>query len=111
MFTLKDYDEGKCTRREFIGQFVTPRIKRQVINMFGIERLVNAPDQKNFNSIPLKEWDRLTGYGNPNFRASAYTHDKIREAGESPTYSLYTCIYKEAARQIVAEAKSSIQTT
>ena len=86
--------DGEFTHREYNAQFVTDGIKSVVKSRFGLKRLKETSDQKNLNSIPLKEWDDT-----PIFGVSA----KLREAGDYLTAAGKVCILKEAARQLIEQ--------
>lgn len=92
MFTREDYMDDKCTHRQYWAQFVTAETRARVLAAFGRERLVNTEDQRHFNSIPLKEWDRI---GVSMVRGTMEKHgDYLTQSGE-------ICILKEAAKQII----------
>ena len=93
MWTRKQYMDGECSHRTYYAQFVTPGILDTVRRYFTVERLVRARDQEYFNSIPLIEWDRLSG--------SVWRTQLMRDTGEGYSLSTAVCILKEAGRQLV----------
>lgn len=100
-FTRADYMEKRCTHEQYYGQFVTPAVRALVLSRFPLERLRATPDKKNFNSIPLDEWDSVA-VANKSLLS-------VREEVDGPrSWSLCGagCILKEAARQLV-EASSA----
>ena len=108
MKSKKQFLNKECTYDDYISQFVDEGVKRRVLQLFKIEELMNSTDQ-HFNDLPLTRWDRLTGYGMKGIKQRADIYQKIRDAGDSPTYSIYTAIYKMAARQLVSEHKSQLK--
>ena len=92
MISRQDYLAGKCTHREWYGQFVTRSIRYQVGGRIGIDRIKSSTDPA-FNDIPLSEWDSFKG------EAWGLTN-KLKEAGDYLTLSAYVCVAKEAAQQI-----------
>ena len=92
MFTRAQYMNNEITHRQYYGQFVTPSIKKSIIERIGFERIVNSEDE-HFNDIPLELWDRI---GTP-----ADVCEKMREAGDFWTMAGACCINKEAAKQIL----------
>jgi hypothetical protein len=97
-FTHKEYMNKACTHREYHGQFVTPRIKSYVLRKFGIDRLTQSTDP-HLNDIPLREWGIL------NFRADLFKKADLKAAGEHYSIAFEVCVLKEAARQLIEEAK------
>ena len=92
----KEYMDGKATHREYYAQFVTDTTKAQVVNHFGVEKLVRHSDDPHLNGIPLHFWDML--YTMPE------TVAQMRRVGEAYAPSTCVCIFKEAARQIIDQA-------
>jgi hypothetical protein len=91
MKTRKQYLAGECTHREFYAQFVTDHVRNRVAVRFGRPRLEASTDP-HMNDIPLAEWDTLGPVG---------SKAKWDELGDFPTMAGRTCIYKEAAKQLV----------
>jgi len=92
MYTRKDYLNGLCTHKQYYAQFVTPQVRNAVLTRIGRERLV-ASDDEHLNDISLQTWDSLPQPAS----------GKLRELGDFITKAGAVCIYKEAARQILAE--------
>jgi hypothetical protein len=121
MMTRKEYmnqnslvDDTYTLHRQYFGQFVNDQIKEFILTRFSKSDLATALYQdKHFNSIPLKYWDELAGYGrnmtidewNRNQGRSAFTRlvdfTLLKKVGEGWCLSTATCIMKEAAKQIV----------
>lgn len=99
MPTRKQYMNKECTHREFYAQFAGPGVKGRVLALIGIERLQSSTDE-HLNDIPLKTWDALGPVGSV---------AQWQAAEDSPTMAGRTCIYKEAARQILEDAAESSQ--
>ncbi len=95
-FSRAEYLEGRCTHREYYGQFVTEEVKREVARSIGIDKLKASRDQ-HFNDVPLSHWDNLS-----------HSNKSLLSIPENGTrfYSLCggVCILKEAARQLVEAA-------
>lgn len=97
MFTRKQYLNKECSHREYYAQFVTEPVKARVRMCIGWERLKNSTDE-HLNDIPLRLWDTLGAVG---------TKREWDAADDYPTMAGRTCIYKEAARQIIEEAREA----
>lgn len=116
MFTRHQYMTHECTHEQYYSQFVTPDIKAAIRIYFGTDNLVASPDP-HFNDIPLKKWDMLVSY-NPMTNKLSPNHvfapilAKLKEANGSGGYALsdFTCISKQAAREIVAEERAKAAT-
>ena len=92
MVSRKDYLAGKCSHREWYGQFVNASTKAVVRRLIGIDRLKASTDP-HFNDIPLREWDALV----PRLPGSA----GFAKAGDWYSMSNGVCLAKESARQIL----------
>jgi hypothetical protein len=103
MKTKEQYRNKKCTHREYYAQFVTPRVKRIVKDRFGIEQLVNTPDQENLNTLNLSTWDGLVPLLWMDFTICSL----LKSANEWRTLGSGVCILKEAAKQLIEEAKQT----
>lgn len=90
----------KCTHREYYAQFVTPDRKAAVERVIGKERLLTSTDP-HFNDIPMHIWDSVHQNYQVKGLATLWTAD-----GEN-SIRTGACIAKEAARQIVDEARST----
>ena len=110
MFTRRDYcPDNKCTHEQYFTQFVTPKIKAAVRSYFGVARLLASTDP-HLNDIALSKWDMFCGYNQfrnelrPNL-CFASIIPLLKQAngdgGCSP--SDFTCIAKQAAREIIRE--------
>lgn len=116
MFTRHQYMTHECTHEQYYSQFVTPGIKAAIRNYFGTDNLV-ASTNPHFNDIPLTKWDMFIGYKalenklSPN-HIFASIIAKLKEANGSGGYSPsdFTCISKQAAREIVAEERAKTAT-
>ena len=106
MITRAQYMEDSTNlHRQYYGQFVTPALKKLVLQRFGAERLKKAlAHEKNLNSIPLAEWDRLAGAsGHPSdgrFYLPSINMEAIKATNEGMSLSTCVCTLQEAARQI-----------
>jgi hypothetical protein len=95
MITRKDYLENSSKlHRAYYAQFVTNDHKNRV-RLIGLDRILESKD-KNFNDIPLDEWDRRVISPVP-----LDTVKLMKECGDYPTRAGSVCILKEAAQQIV----------
>ena len=103
MKTKEQYRNKECTHREYYAQFVTPGVKRIVKDRFGIEQLVNTPDQENLNTLNLSTWDGLVPLLWMNFEICSL----LKSANEWRTLGTGVCILKEAAKQLIEEAKQT----
>jgi len=101
MKTKEQYRNKECTHREYYAQFVTPWVKRIVKDRFGIEQLVNTPDQENLNTLTLSIWDGLVPLLWMDFEICGL----LKSANEWRTLGTGVCILKEAAKQLIEEAK------
>lgn len=103
MMTRKDYvgnfqtDHASEIHRRYYSQFVTAEMKETVGVIFGLDALVESYAKcHHLNSIPLSRWDALI---------VSHQHlvngDLLQAAGERYSLVSGTCIFKEAARQLV----------
>ena len=93
MFTRKQYIDGKCSHREYYGQFVDDTVFNRLSVHVTKEQIAKSNDDS-FNDIPLESWDAIL---HPFPR---YIGDKMRDCGDYPTMCAAVCIAKEAAKQI-----------
>lgn len=111
-YTRSDYMSNKCSHREYYSQFVNDDVKSHVIKHIGLSKLLSSKD-KHLNDIPLREWDSLGGFA---FRRNdiilrprsiddikPIDYELLKEAGEGLSPATSTCIYKEAAKEIIEE--------
>jgi hypothetical protein len=103
MKNKEQYRNKECTHREYYAQFVTPRVKRIVKDRFGIDNLVNTPDQENLNTLNLSIWDGLVPLLWMDFTICSL----LKSANEWRTLGSGVCILKEAAKQLIEEAKQT----
>ena len=103
MKTRERYLNKECTHREYYAQFVTPGVKRIVKDRFGIEALVNTPDQENLNTINLSTWDGLVPLLWMDFEICSL----LKSANEWRTLGTGVCILKEAAKQLIEKTKQT----
>ena len=83
----------ECSHREYHAQFVSESVKNRVVCHIGMDKLLASTDE-HLNDIPLNLWDKLDPVG------SKATWDA---AGDYATMAGHTCIYKEAARQVIEQ--------
>lgn len=102
---------GEKSHEEYYGQFVDEELKSEVLRFFGESVLLESKDE-HLNDIPLMKWDSLTGFrfnGSQLVSRPQYIRrdikEKISDAGEGISPAAMVCIYKEAARQVIAELK------
>lgn len=91
--TRQAYLDGKCSHREYYGQFVNASVLAIVASHVGKDAILKSSDE-HLNDIPLKRWDAVF-HACPAWIAAA-----MREAGDFPTLAGMVCIAKEAANQI-----------
>ncbi len=103
MKTKKQYHNKECTHREYYAQFVTPWVKQIVKDRFDIDKLVNTPDQENLNTLNLSIWDGLVPLLWMDFKICSL----LKSADEWRTLGSGVCILKEAAKQLIEEAKQT----
>ena len=125
MITRKDYMDnldpyvpGEVSKghRAYYAQFVTASARELVKRTVGMDALLASQDAF-MNDIPLAVWDRMAGgSGRAGQGDSRVYHiprhvpmGLIREAGEGYSLSTGVCIVKEAARQLVDEARKDAQ--
>lgn len=111
METRQNYLNGKVSHKDYYGQFVDETMKNEVKRSIGMEDLIKSKDE-HLNDIPLAKWDALAGFL---FRGSTMVmspksikkelSDKFKSAGEGLSCATMVCIYKEAARQLIADNK------
>jgi hypothetical protein len=96
-FTRADYLAGKCTHRQYYGQFVNPEILGRVKNWIGLNAIKTAlaANDEHLNTIGLAKWDSFVT-SKQLFNVSA----KMKEAGDFLTLAGGVCIAKEAAKQL-----------
>lgn len=105
-YSMKDYLNGKCTHRQYYGQFVTPAIKQKVLERFGRIRL-SSSKEAHFNDIPLHQWDDLAGCRiSKGYQVVGIPTPRTLEDGSLATA---VCILKEAAKQIIEEKEYELQ--
>lgn len=99
MYMRKDYLNGKCTHRQYYGQFVNEKIKNTIKSW--LPELIKCIDDGDihFNNIKLIRWDCLPLFGSD-------THYKFKECGDYLTKAGAVCLYKEAGMQLIEEYKS-----
>lgn len=96
-FTRTQYLNGECTHNQYYAQFITCSSAMVFAGSFGIGRLKKAVAQdEHFNSIPLKEWDKLA----ENIHTKELV-SKMKEAGDYVSKGSLVCILKCAARQLI----------
>jgi hypothetical protein len=92
-YTREQYMNHECSHREYHAQFVNESVKNRVVYAIGMDKLLASTD-KHLNDIPLKMWDTLGPVG---------SKTQWDAAGDYATMSGRTCIYKEAARQVIEQ--------
>lgn len=90
MFTRQQFNDSKCSFREYFSQFVNDCNIQIVKKYIGVEAIEKSTDE-HFNDIPLKKWDSLP---------IAQVCDKLKRGGDYLTLADKVCIMKECARQI-----------
>lgn len=91
MFTRNDYLNGECSHRMYYSQFVNEETKNQVARYITGEELSKIEDQEHFNGYKsIHWWDAIP----------VTCPVKLSDYGESNVPSVWTCIRKEAARQL-----------
>lgn len=118
MITRQDYmKDSSNLHRKYWAQFVNDNVKRYLLSSISKEELLKSTDP-HLNDIKLARWDALGGFAFSNttgaiLRKPQTTADiepieykLLKEAGEGLSSSAIVCIYKEAARQIIEEAKN-----
>jgi len=83
-----NYVKGRCSHREYYGQFVTDRYIEAVVRYVGEERILSC---KSVDDIPLRVWDE-----SPRFLSIGA---KMKRAGDWLSLSSCVCLAKEAAKQ------------
>lgn len=126
VYTRKQYMDASSTdeaaswtaHRKFYAQFVTSYHKKAVEERIGLGLLATSKDV-HFNDVTtMREWDSVFAPGlyknwNPGHNAPVPGHHGISAAllkatGENGvSWSVLTCVLKEAARQLL-EARTSI---
>lgn len=127
MITRKEYMANSANlHRAYYSQFITEEMEQLIQLHIGLDRLLTSKDE-HFNDITdIREWDAMmySTYDKRDGRKlcagwlgniEAYEtrwhfncHPVIklmRDAGDVPTLSGYTCTFKECARQMVERAK------
>jgi hypothetical protein len=97
------YDEkGAALHRQYYSQFVDNHVRAVVRSTIGVAQILASSDPKNFNDIPIKQWDAVT-------HTLGAAAAKMRKLGDYLTPSGAVCIAKEAALQILEreQAKKS----
>jgi hypothetical protein len=104
MFTRHDYVfDKKCSHDEYYAQFVTESVKRLVLSNWSASAIKKSfTVDKNFNNLPLAQWDRLAD-------SLSMNHDLMRKLAqangtEGTSLSDRVCTLKRAARMIALES-------
>lgn len=84
--------------RAYHGQYVDDEVKRLVVRHIGMDE-IRASQDKYFNDIPLKRWDRLVRLLPHQITVA------LRENGDWLTLGNGVCILKEAARMLREEQR------
>ena len=106
-FLRQDYMSGKCTHREYYGQFVTDSLKSQVASVMGLEYIQKSTD-KYFNDKPCSRPTMSSGilgeyWDDAAALASPFLDHKIRMADGGVSLADRVCAVKEAANQLREE--------
>ncbi len=100
MYTRNQYTSGQCSHNQYYDQFVTEQLKNAVSKYFTTAKLVKAYDKDEyFNSISLKEWDKLSYYCESSDMRKLYA-----ASGEYVTQAVAVCTLKQAAKHVVDES-------
>ena len=89
-------EKAEKFHQKYFGQLVTESTKHIVKTTFGMERLLASTDP-NINDIPLQQWYDLHLPNIPN----------MKPLGDYLTLAGKVCIAKEAARQLIEEARGA----
>lgn len=89
---------GEATHEAYYGQFINETVKLRLLQGIGRDRILNSLDV-HFNDIPTRDWDLLP--------ACASMAVEMKSTGTFLSQVDKTCIYKEAARQLRAEASTA----
>ena len=87
-------EKGSEFHRKYYGQLVSQSTKDAVRRAIGMERLLESSDP-HLNDIPLKEWVDL----------SLPLATRMKNLGDYLTLGGKVCIAKEAANQLIEEAR------
>lgn len=60
MKTRIDYCEGKCSRQEYISEYVTQEVIRVIINSTTYFKIISSPHD-DFDDITPQQWDFCSG--------------------------------------------------
>lgn len=102
IITRKQYMNKECSHSTYYAQFVTESTRREVLNRFGLDKLVQAAaENSSFNtrSTPLDDWDMVNSH---------HHRENFKAAESFFALSDKVCILKEAARQLVWESGNII---
>lgn len=101
MITRQQYINKECTHQEYYAQFVSDRVKRDILQVIGAKALLASTDP-HLNDIPMALWSNL--------QSSVESTRKLAESNASTSggkggisSSDLTCVLKEAARQLIQE--------
>lgn len=117
-YKRSDYMAGLVSHREYYGQFVNEDVKARVAAVIGLDSLLRSKDEY-LNDIPMRKWDSLGGFSwtirggeevattRPHNSADIepVIYADLKEAGDGISCAGMVCIYKEAARQMIEEAR------
>ena len=109
MFTRNQYMKKECTHSEYYAQFVTKGMKKMVESRFTLERLKRSKDG-HFNDVTqLREWDVLNDLTRSMLDKALWKSLECPYTENGYLWSMNNniCILKEAARQLVEEAKET----
>jgi hypothetical protein len=84
--------------RQYYSQYVDTAVLMLIEKQFELLLLQSSKDE-HFNDIPLRRWDVLVPY------IKHSTRQKLITNGDSITLGTGVCILKEAARQLVENAR------
>jgi hypothetical protein len=90
MRTRKQYVAGKCSHREYYGQFVNASTIAAVVRWIGSEDILASNDE-HLNDIAMRRWDSAAA-----FMPMAITFARV---GDFRSLAGLLCIAKEAAWQ------------
>lgn len=91
-------EERTRNHREYYSQFVDIHVKMNVLKSVSMDKLLRSTDP-HFNDIGLQVWDEM---------GRKFPHEmiqKLKSCGDFLTAAGLVCIHKEAARQLVEEAR------
>lgn len=96
MFTRADRLNKKCNHEEYWEQFVSPPIRKYVVDWLGGEERIKelVAEDEWLNNVPLKEWDRNGAL----FSSWVASKNKVINGKRTYSASDLVCMLKQAAK-------------